>query len=218
MNRSATVPTGCLRRFSATGDRWRDLQPENVTIERETKNTVPRRVEVNANHGLQCETMGGLIRCWEGGTNGYPSGRRGRARPLRGGCRSEVSKRPEDAGSACSWQDPSGTIAASRRARQRVGIVTTLSPVYRQAQDPVLRAVVSGTYWQPPSAWSGSEPARLASRHRRFPPADLGPPRCRTCRARLVYQARRARRPRVANQHVGGQRASAIRGKKRGYS
>jgi len=40
----------------------RDIKPANITIERETKRTVPRRGEVLANHGLRCGTIGGLIR------------------------------------------------------------------------------------------------------------------------------------------------------------
>lgn len=34
----------------------RDLKPDKVTIERQTKKTVPRRSEVLANHGLRCGT------------------------------------------------------------------------------------------------------------------------------------------------------------------
>jgi len=113
----------------------------------------------------------------------------------------------------------SGAIAASvRRARQRGGVVTTPQPICRQARGPVPHAAGPGTYSKRPAAGPGSEPARLTARHRRSPPADLGLPECRRCRARLAYRARRARRQEGANQHVGGQRASATRDTKRGCS
>ena len=41
--------------------RQQDIEPANVTLERETKKTVPRRGEVLANYGLRCGTIDNLV-------------------------------------------------------------------------------------------------------------------------------------------------------------